>query len=61
MKLNGWKWFFLLQCLADGKLEKLKVDECKVYLRKNGLRLGGNKDILIQRIKEHLEYISIFS
>ncbi|GMI77884.1 hypothetical protein HRI_001457700 [Hibiscus trionum] len=41
--------------IKDGKLEKLKVDECKVYLRKNGLRLSGKKDVLIQRIKEHLE------
>ncbi|XVE51816.1 hypothetical protein DITRI_Ditri02bG0071300 [Diplodiscus trichospermus] len=41
--------------IKAGKLEKLKVDECKIYLRKNGLRLSGNKDILIRRIKEHLE------
>lgn len=41
--------------LAAGLLEKLKVDECKMYLKKNGLRLTGNKDTLIQRIKEHLE------
>ncbi|KAG8481810.1 hypothetical protein CXB51_027201 [Gossypium anomalum] len=41
--------------IKDGRLEKLKVDECKVYLRRNGLRLSGNKDVLIQRIKEHLE------
>ncbi|KAK1309205.1 Zinc finger CCCH domain-containing protein 62 [Acorus calamus] len=39
----------------DGQLEKLKVDECKVYLRKYGLRLIGNKDVLIARIREHLE------
>ncbi|KAG4124753.1 hypothetical protein ERO13_D10G058200v2 [Gossypium hirsutum] len=41
--------------IKDGRLEKLKVDECKVYLRRNGLRLSGNKDVLFQRIKEHLE------
>ncbi|TYJ13588.1 hypothetical protein E1A91_A10G061900v1 [Gossypium mustelinum] len=41
--------------IKDGRLEKVKVDECKVYLRRNGLRLSGNKDVLIQRIKEHLE------
>lgn len=46
---------FLLQRFTDGRLEKLKVDEFKVYLRRNGLRLSGNKDVLIQRIKEHLE------
>ncbi|KAJ1401094.1 Zinc finger, CCCH-type [Sesbania bispinosa] len=44
--------------IKDGQLEKLKVDECKLYLRKNGLRLTGNKDTLIQRIKEHLEIIN---
>lgn len=43
-------------CLvADKQIEKLKVEQCKLYLRKNGLRLTGNKDTLIQRIKEHLE------
>lgn len=40
---------------TDGLLAKLKVDQCKVYLKKNGLRLTGNKDTLIQRIKEHQE------
>ncbi|XVF86946.1 hypothetical protein PTKIN_Ptkin18bG0081300 [Pterospermum kingtungense] len=44
--------------IKAGKLEKLKVDECKVYLRKNGLRLSGKKDILIQRIKEHLKILN---
>lgn len=39
-----------------GQADKLKVDQCKLYLRKHGLRLTGNKDILIHRIKEHLEY-----
>ncbi|XP_062156567.1 zinc finger CCCH domain-containing protein 62-like isoform X2 [Alnus glutinosa] len=44
--------------IEDGQLEKLKVDQCKVYLRKNGLRLTGNKDTLIQRIKEHREIVN---
>lgn len=38
-----------------GQLDKLKVDQCKVYLRKYGLRLTGNKETLIMRIKEHLK------
>ncbi|KAJ0076344.1 hypothetical protein Patl1_33768 [Pistacia atlantica] len=38
-----------------GQLEKLKVEQCHIYLRKNGLRLTGNKSTLIQRIREHLE------
>ncbi|KAI5422314.1 zinc finger CCCH domain-containing protein 62 [Lathyrus oleraceus] len=44
--------------IKDGLLEKLKVDQCKMYLKKNGLRLTGNKDTLIQRIKEHQEIIN---
>lgn len=39
-----------------GPLDKLKVDQCKIYLRKHGLRLTGKKDILVHRINEHLEY-----
>ncbi|KAJ8492121.1 hypothetical protein OPV22_013842 [Ensete ventricosum] len=41
--------------IKDGQMEKLKVDQCKVYLRKYGLRLTGKKDTLIRRIREHLE------
>lgn len=41
--------------IEAGQQEKLKVEQCKVYLRKNGLRLTGNKPTLIQRIKEHQE------
>ncbi|KAF3451995.1 hypothetical protein FNV43_RR08091 [Rhamnella rubrinervis] len=44
--------------IGAGQLEKLKVEQCKVYLRKNGLRLTGNKDTLIQRIKEHLDILN---
>ncbi|XP_057976226.1 zinc finger CCCH domain-containing protein 62-like isoform X2 [Malania oleifera] len=44
--------------IEAGLLEKLKVDECKIYLRKHGLRLTGNKDTLIQRIREHLDIAS---
>ncbi|XP_011036487.1 PREDICTED: zinc finger CCCH domain-containing protein 62-like [Populus euphratica] len=44
--------------IQAGKLERLKVEQCKVYLRKNKLRLTGKKDILIQRIKEHQEILS---
>ncbi|XP_019450075.1 PREDICTED: zinc finger CCCH domain-containing protein 62-like [Lupinus angustifolius] len=43
--------------IEGGTPEKLKVDECKLYLRNHGLRLTGNKETLIQRIKEHLEII----
>ncbi|KAJ4839584.1 hypothetical protein Tsubulata_020222 [Turnera subulata] len=44
--------------IQAGKLEKLKLEQCKVYLRKHGLRLTGNKDTLIQRIKEHQEVLN---
>ncbi|CAO2828620.1 unnamed protein product [Amaranthus hypochondriacus] len=53
------KCFEEVQRLIDGgKVEELKLEQCKVYLRKHGLRLTGKKDILIQRIKEHLEIIN---
>lgn len=41
--------------IKDGKLEKLKVDQCKLYLRKHGLRVTGRKSVLLERIQEHLE------
>ncbi|CAM8946616.1 unnamed protein product [Rhodiola kirilowii] len=44
--------------IRGGKLEKLKIDQCKVYLRKYRLRLTGNKDTLIERIKEHIRILS---
>ena len=40
---------------ASGKLGKLKVDDLKVYLKVNGLKVTGKKDELIQRITEHME------
>ena len=47
--------FLLCDVMEAGKLEGIKVEQCKVYLRKNKLRLTGKKDTLIQRIKEHQE------
>ncbi|XP_009794763.1 zinc finger CCCH domain-containing protein 62-like [Nicotiana sylvestris] len=43
--------------IKAGQIEKLKVEQCKVYLRKHGLRLTGSKDVLIQRIKEHTDIV----
>lgn len=38
----------------DGKdVDSLKLNECKAYLRKHGLRLAGNRVVCIARIKEH--------
>ncbi|KAL3825084.1 hypothetical protein ACJIZ3_021113 [Penstemon smallii] len=48
----------ILKIIQGGQLEKLKVDQCKIYLRKNGLRLSGNKETLIQRIKEHSDIVN---
>ncbi|KAI6691584.1 hypothetical protein NL676_028412 [Syzygium grande] len=48
----------VLSLVHAGQLEKLKVEQCKAYLRKNGLRLMGNKETLIQRIKEHIEIVT---
>ncbi|KAK4719116.1 hypothetical protein R3W88_017454 [Solanum pinnatisectum] len=44
--------------IKAGQIEKLKVEQCKVYLRKHGLRLTGTKDTLIQRIKEHTDILN---
>ncbi|XP_047963759.1 zinc finger CCCH domain-containing protein 62-like [Salvia hispanica] len=44
--------------IEGGQVEKLKVDECKIYLRNHGLRLSGKKDILIERIKEHVDIVN---
>lgn len=41
--------------IEGGKLEKLKVDQCKLYLRKHGLRVTGRKSVLLERIQEHLK------
>ncbi|KAK7381890.1 hypothetical protein VNO80_00439 [Phaseolus coccineus] len=57
--VNDGETFGKVQKLfEEGLLKKLKVDECKLYLRKNGLRLTGNKDTLIQRIREHFEILN---
>ncbi|KAG0451683.1 hypothetical protein HPP92_026039 [Vanilla planifolia] len=45
------------QLVKGGDFEKLKLDQCKMYLRKHGLRLTGNKSVLIARIREHQEII----
>ncbi|XP_019191659.1 PREDICTED: uncharacterized protein LOC109186187 isoform X2 [Ipomoea nil] len=44
--------------LNAGEIEKLKIDQCKVYLRKHGLRLTGNKATFIERIKEHIDVVN---
>ncbi|XP_051135624.1 zinc finger CCCH domain-containing protein 62 isoform X2 [Andrographis paniculata] len=52
---EGKKKYESIKSIIDaGKVENLKLDECKIYLRKHGLRLTGKKDVLIQRIKEHI-------
>ncbi|KAG2549324.1 hypothetical protein PVAP13_9KG268500 [Panicum virgatum] len=43
------------QLKQDGQLEKLKVYECKAYLRMHKLRLTGKKELLLNRIREHIE------
>uniref|UniRef100_A0A5B7BMS8 Putative zinc finger CCCH domain-containing protein 62 n=1 Tax=Davidia involucrata TaxID=16924 RepID=A0A5B7BMS8_DAVIN len=53
------KSFEIVQKIIEvGQVEKLKVDQCKIYLRKHGLRLTGNKDTLIGRIKEHQDILN---
>ncbi|CAD6212510.1 unnamed protein product [Miscanthus lutarioriparius] len=41
--------------MQDGQLEKLKVYECKAYLRMHKLRLTSKKEVLLNRIREHIE------
>ncbi|CAD6205023.1 unnamed protein product [Miscanthus lutarioriparius] len=41
--------------MQDGQLEKLKVYECKAYLWMHKLRLTGKKEVLLNRIREHIE------
>eukprot|EP00897_Mesotaenium_endlicherianum_P004856 jgi/Mesen1/4399/ME000225S03389 len=41
--------------IGAGQVAKLKVAECKLYLRKHELRMSGLKAELIARIQEHLE------
>ncbi|KAL8539176.1 hypothetical protein ACS0TY_000972 [Phlomoides rotata] len=40
------------------RADRLKVEECKTYLRRYGLRLSGSREILIQRIKVHNDIIN---
>lgn len=47
-----------------GDLQELKMVECKVYLRRHGLRLSGTKEECVERIKEHwrlLYFINLFA
>ncbi|KAL6560012.1 hypothetical protein OROGR_005129 [Orobanche gracilis] len=44
--------------IEGGQVERLKVDQCKIYLRKHGLRLSGNKETLTLRIKEHIDIVN---
>ncbi|KAK4839564.1 hypothetical protein QYF36_022843 [Acer negundo] len=55
LKENVNDFELVYKIIENGDVEKLKVEQCKVYLRKNGLRLTGNKSTLIQRIMEHLQ------
>ncbi|CAH1422874.1 unnamed protein product [Lactuca virosa] len=56
---NDQKTYEIVQKTIEvGQVEKLKVEQCKLYLRKHGLRLTGKKDILIDRIKEHISIMN---
>lgn len=46
----------VIKLLAKGgDLNGLRLDECKAYLRKHGLRITGSKSVCIQRIHEHMK------
>ncbi|XP_057449497.1 zinc finger CCCH domain-containing protein 62 isoform X2 [Lotus japonicus] len=44
----------VIALLQEGKdIDSLKLNECKAYLRKHGLRIAGNRAVCIARIREH--------
>ncbi|KAG9450848.1 hypothetical protein H6P81_010813 [Aristolochia fimbriata] len=44
----------IVALLKEGKpIHALKLEECKAYLRKHGLRIAGTKETCIERIQEH--------
>ncbi|OAE21717.1 hypothetical protein AXG93_1275s1280 [Marchantia polymorpha subsp. ruderalis] len=46
----------VLQIIKDGdESKKLTLDNCRSYLRHHGMRISGNKPVLIDRIKQHME------
>lgn len=56
---NDQQSYEIVQKIIEvGQVDKLKVEQCKLYLRKHGLRLTGKKDILIHRIKEHISIVN---
>ncbi|KAL6585221.1 hypothetical protein OROMI_004510 [Orobanche minor] len=64
---RGGKWLFCkTECkdvysvinIPGGQVERLKIEQCKIYLRKHGLRLSGNKETLTLRIKEHIDIVN---
>ncbi|KAJ3673655.1 hypothetical protein LUZ60_005647 [Juncus effusus] len=53
---NGGKSFESIENLIhEGKLEKLKMEDYRTYLKRYGLRLTGNKEVLQERVQKHLE------
>ncbi len=40
---------------AKGALHTLTNDQLKKYLKLHGLRLGGKKDELVERITDHVD------
>ena len=53
-----FKFEMSLDHITDGVDErKITVELCKAYLRENGLRLTGTKSVLLERIKEHIQWV----
>lgn len=48
-------WLLTSCAIEGGDLNGLRLDECKAYLRKHGLRITGSKSVCIQRIHEHMK------
>ncbi|KAG6541432.1 hypothetical protein Mapa_017211 [Marchantia paleacea] len=45
----------VLQIIKGDESKKLTLDYCRSYLRHHGMRISGNKPVLIDRIKQHIE------
>ncbi|KAL2620536.1 hypothetical protein R1flu_000741 [Riccia fluitans] len=45
----------VLQIIKGGDKKTLTLDNCRSYLRHHSMRISGNKPVLIDRIKQHIE------
>jgi len=52
--ISAVKFYVLCLIFPEGKdIQSLKLRQCKAYLRNHGLRIAGNRDVCVARIREH--------